>query len=271
MATRQVYGVANFFDIRLIMSEVAASTERELAKAMGKWANSMNRSLSQSREKELKKVHQQTAKIAREAVISAYNSSGIGNDPSYRQNDRGKLRRYSNGAMERALKSKGLIEGDGRGIRFIDKDIMDRTAKQWYRLNFGALPGGSKNPSVGSMRFFGRASSQRAELTGFRPSKPFRVPAGGVQGFWSSTYAPSSNQPLKAAVRGQRGALYIRRKGMQTTGKIPVTFFRGQPSRNGIQGKRFLDAGARAINETYPKLVTEMIISWTDKARRSMR
>lgn len=266
--TRQLYGgLADIFDVRLIMSEVAATTNTKLSAAMGRWAKEMDRQVSQARDKELKQVHKKTAEAAKEAVLSAYRSSGIGTEfPSYRQKAPGKLRRYSGGAMERAMRSKDFITGDERGIRFVDQDILDRTAKQWYRLNFGALPGGSKDPAVGSMRFFGKASSQRAELNGFGPSKAFKVPGGGASGVFG---VPGASPGGPVTPTG-RGILYITRRGMKFTGKVPPRFIRGVPSK-GIEGKRFLDAGARSINAVYPKLLTEMIRGWEAKAKKAMK
>ena len=264
-----IYPVSNFFDVRLIMSEVAATTNTQLSAAMGRWAKTMDKQVTTAREKDLKRIHKETALLAQEAVLSAYQASGIGTEfPSYRQRDTGKLRRYSGGAMERAMRNKSFIVGDSRSIRFVDQDLMDREAKQWYRLNFGAAPRGSKNPSVGSMRFFGKASSQRAELTGFPPSEAFKIPARAATGFFSSTFSPTSKGKLTPT--SGRGAFYIRTKGQKFTGEVPPKFLRGIPT-NGIEGKRFLDAGARSINENYPRLLTAMIRRWEDTARKSMK
>jgi len=271
MAGNQFIGVGNFFDVRLIMSEVAASTNTQLARSMGRWAKTMDSKASKARDTELRKVNKVTANAARNAAISAYESSGIGDGPSYRQNDKGKLRRYSSGAMERAMRQPSFAEGDSRGIRFINKEAMDRAAAQWYRLNFGAAPRGSKNPSVGSMKFFGRASSQRAEFTGFKPSQGFKIPQGGV-GFWSNTISSTSTGKFKPT-RGRGKAFYIRtRKTQIISGRgIPRVQLIRNKTTNGIQGKRFLDAGAKAINETYPRLITEMIRGWERAARKSMK
>lgn len=268
---KPVYPVSNFFDVRLIMSEVAATTNTQLSAAMGRWAKTMDKQVTTAREKDLKRIHKETALLAQEAVLSAYQASGIGTEfPSYRQRDTGKLRRYSGGAMERAMRNKSFIMGDSRSIRFVDQDLMDREAKQWYRLNFGAAPRGSKNPSVGSMRFFGKASSQRAELVGFPPSKGFRLPQGATPAFASSTFSATSRGEFTVSRGKSRGAIYIRTRGQKFTGKVPPKFLRGVPTR-GIEGKRFLDAGARSINENYPRLLTAMIRRWEDTARKSMK
>lgn len=261
--------IAQAFDARVIMNEVALTTSTKLSAAMGRWAKEMKRNVSTAREKDLAKVHKKTALLARSAVLSAYEESGIGSGKSYRQNDPGKLRRYSGGAMERAIKNKSFVVGDANGIAFIDKDMMDRTAKQWYRLNFGTLPKGSKNPAVGSMKFFGKASSQRAELTGFGPSRAFGLPDGPGIGFWSSTYAKTSKGPLSASHSG-RGAFYVRFRGQKFIGNRPPTSFKTLMS-SGIQGKRFLDAGARSINAEYPRLLTGMIRDWEVKAAKALK
>lgn len=264
---RQFYGeIGDLIDVRLIMSEVSATTATKLSAAMGRWAKEMDRKVSKARDTDLRKVHQETATAARNAVISAYEASGIGTEfPSYRQNAKGRLRRYSGGAMERAMRSPKFIAGDSRGIRFVDQDFMDRNAKQWYRLNFGALPKSSKDPAVGSMRFFGKASSQRVELNGFGPSKPFIVPARGA-GVFGVPGAPD-NGPVTPS---GRGILYIYRKGMKFKKGIPPRFVAGKVSK-GIEGKRFIDAGAREINAVYPKLLTAMIRRWEADALKQLK
>ena len=276
MASRQFYGgIGDFIDVRLIMSEVSSQSEKQIAQGMSKFVKQLNRKIEESKVKDLERIHKQTARLAQDAILEAYRGSGIGLTPSYRYQDRGKLKRFSNGAMEKALKNSKLIESDATGIRFINQSVLDQLAPQWYRLNFGAAPRGSKNPPVGSMRFMRKASSQRVELTGFKPSKAFNVPSGGVSGMWSSTFAASSNVPLRTLAKGSgRGALYIKRRGMKITGprggRVSPTFFRNIESR-GIQGKRFLDAGARSINIEYPKLLTAMVRSWEADAKKNLK
>ena len=120
------------------------------------------------------------------------------------------------------------------------------------------------------MRFFGKASSQRAELVGFPPSKGFRLPQGATPAFASSTFSATSRGEFTVSRGKSRGAIYIRTRGQKFTGKVPPKFLRGVPTR-GIEGKRFLDAGARSINENYPRLLTAMIRRWEDTARKSMK
>lgn len=268
-------GLGGFLNTRALAREIGGSSSTALAKSMRKWARTLE--TNSRNQNDIKRVNKETANLARDAVRNAYASSGIGKRPSYRQNDPGKLRRYSGGAMEKALHNPKFIQADASGIRFVNKPLMDKYAKQWYRLNFGALPKRSKTPAVGSMKFFGKASKSKATLAGYGPSEPFTVPQSRIPGFWSSTFVANStaNNARSSSfgkkftankVRGA-GALYLRRRGMSTSRN--VKFFQSTPSE-GIEGKRFLDKGAKAINEQYPIKITAMFQKWESRARKVM-
>jgi len=96
------------------------------------------------------------------------------------------------------------------------------------------------------------------------------APSSCSAAFASSTFSATSRGEFTVSRGKSRGAIYIRTRGQKFTGKVPPKFLRGVPTR-GIEGKRFLDAGARSINENYPRLLTAMIRRWEDTARKSMK
>lgn len=219
------------------------------------------------------------AEEARQAILQAYDASGIGGGKPYRQNETSpKLKRYAGGAMRRALQSPGFYSTSASEIRLIDRSTLDRGAKQWYRLNFGAAPaGGRRAPAVGSMSFFGRASTARLSLEDYGPSKPFRVPQNGL-GIWSNSFYGDSTSGI-INVRSGGGALYIATRGMQLrSGRSDVQtvgaarqrlrgVFRPTMSQ-GIVGARFLDAGPRYLNQHWPKGFTDIVTDWIRDAKR---
>lgn len=263
----------SIIDPSAIMRDVSSQVEGELGRRLKAYARSMQRSARTV--SSIEAINRDVAKGAQRAVIEAYGASGIGRRKPYRQNDIGKLRRYSGGAMERALSDPQFAITRGRTIYFGNVSMLDRKAKQWYRLNFGALPRGSKDPDVGKMKFprsmGGRTSRRSASLNGFKPSPRFSVPNSGI-GIWSSTFlAGSQFGEIKAVANGTRGkgALYlggVRVKG-SANGRAP--FFKAKPSM-GIEGKRFIDAGARYINEQYPRRLSREFRKWNASAIRSV-
>lgn len=276
---KQIPANGQFIDIQSILAEIGSRATDGVAKNMVAWSKALEKNTRNK--SDIKKINKDTAQDARQAVMQAYTNSGLGKRPSYRQNDPGKLRRYAGGKMDRAISDPKLIVGNDQGIFFVNKALMDKHARQWYRLNFGALPKKSKSPNVGSMTFYGRASKSRATLAKYGPSQPFLVPQSAAPAFWSSTFvANSSASNSRSASHGKKfnsnsvigkGALYIRRRGM--TFSHSVKFFKGSENSEagGIEGKRFLDAGARAINLSYPKRITKTFDKWEKSARKSMK
>ena len=61
-----------------------------------------------------------------------------------------------------------------------------------------------------------------------------------------------------------------RGKGDSTTESGRGKFFNSRPSKNGIKGKRFLDAGSAYINKNYPKQLSKLINSMEKKARKNI-
>lgn len=262
-------------DPSAIMRDISRQVNGQLSTRLQSYARSMQRSVKTAAGVE--QINREMAKAAQQAVITAYGESGIGKRPSYRSRDIGKLRRYSDGAMNRALADPSFATVKGRIIYFGNIPMMDRKAKQWYRLNFGALPIGSKDPDVGKMKFpkslGGRTSRKSANLNGFKASPRFKVPMSGI-GVWSNNFiegtAYGSVTPVARGSRGQ-GALYVGRvkikRRANDSGRSP--FFKSSVSARGIQGKRFIDAGARYFNENYPKALAKNFREWNRRAIKS--
>jgi len=266
------YIVGSVIDGGQITRDLAKTANSEVAKILRKYARLFGKDINGSSFKEMNK---DIAEGARSAVIQAYAASGIGSTPSYRWNDTGTLKRYSDGAMERAFNDPKFVTFDNKYILFADKIVLDSHAPQWYRLNFGAAPGGSEKPKTPNMKFpsvlGGGTQFPGAELIGFKPSKAFSVPGSGL-GIWSSTRAGSTPGKTLVPSRGSGvGYLYVGSSMIIKSQKgTKAPFFRSRRSKFGIQGKRYLDAGSAYININYPKQLAKLISSMENKAIKSI-
>lgn len=185
---------------------------------------------------------------AQEAIVKSYRGHRRG--PSgYRKDGEGKMRRYAGGEMLKALQDSDLIyEATPRGITFLpDVNQLDRRARQWYRLNFGARPA------------FGR-SAQRFEVSisnvylfsigfaGAAPSEPFRIP----RGFWVEGGAPvEAGEPGTSAFypRSEAARIGISSPDDSKAQRDTEGFFPGRRQARGITAEHFLDAGLRRFTQ----------------------
>ncbi len=187
------------------------------------------------------KVNQGIANLMHQAVLNAYESNVIAvrSAPTYRSGDR-----YSGGKLKRALKSPTMAVGTGDGIEFINTAMLDSSARQWARLNFGAGPaqgnerGSGPFPQPNGRIRFG--SNQGISLRLNNPPRPnFRVPQRGA-GYFDT-----------------EGRFYMAKKGAKWRKKPEGSFSVGggntlpKSSRGGIAPRRFLDAGLVALGENF--------------------
>jgi hypothetical protein len=185
---------------------------------------------------------------AQEAVVGRYNRQRRGPSGYRAAGQNPKMRRYAGGRMLAALENRdNIYEATAQGITFLpDMDQLDREAKQWYRLNFGAEPGFGRRPG----RFDVSISNVFLFSLGFEtgPSGPFRIP----RGFWIEggrpvePGAPGSSEyyPRKAAA-----ALGLDVSSDKAEQKATPGFFPGRAAARGITAEHFLDAGLARFAE----------------------
>lgn len=225
----------------------------------------------------LAQMHETLANEMHREIMDAFEESGIGKKrPSYRWADTGKLRRYSNKALRRAIQSKGLIEYDYTGIA-MNVGTLDDMAIQWYKLNFGAGPRGeaSPKPVTPNIRFGKFPTNTNVNLNGFEPSANFYVPGIQTRGYWSTKFSARTNyEKLSStkkpgfmgpgrgwaqAPRKGEGALYVLGRGWSPLG------FEARLSK-GIHAHRFLDAGTQHFNRVYGQRTSKVFDAWHRKA-----
>jgi hypothetical protein len=223
-------------------------------------------------------MHAKLADEIQDKIVRAYKRTQRADRKSYRWDDPGKLRRFSNKAMLKALQSESLVEHDAHGIYFPNKKILDESAKQWYRLNFGAKPATTPTPTWGNMKFGtrpGYPTKTNVNFNSFKPSKGFMVPqlspGSGARGIWSKAHVATSWGNFKSIRDGYTGAFspsLARRSALYVIPPFTTLGFERRKSK-GIVGTRFIDEGARHLNNRYGQEVSKILDEWRRKANKA--
>jgi len=184
--------------------------------------------------KDMAKVNADLAYGMRTAVLKDYQLRVVRRKqyPSYRIGQN----RFSGGALLRALGKPAMFRSDAFGVSFGDRDLLDREAAHWHRLNFGAGPRALSLHRGRAVRVkFGR------QLGTIRindePSPGFAMPFG----IWEKG---RSGRPA--------GFYPLRRELVMPT--------------EGIAGRRFLDAGARSFGRDFPTAYENLLETYVARA-----
>lgn len=219
-----------------IIGQVAKGIEGDIGLVLKAFAESFNTRAAQNQRFKIREINQLVAEGAQNAIIAAYEATSSAFRPAYRQDDAGKMHRFAAQQMVKALSDPELFAAGPDGIDFIRKDVLDKHAAQWYRLNFGALgvdQGKAGHSRAGKrLQFWGIATGVTLGLQN-RPSDPFMIPAGG----WSTEHhASSTGQPIQLRAGG--GAFYPAGRGVKFTHKSAVEQLKEQQSAS---RKKFKD------------------------------
>ena len=247
---------AEFIRVDDIMKQVTDQVAEDVAERLLFWAKNIKTNVE--RQSGLREVHSTLARETMAVVIAKYELDGTESNPAYRYEDPdggkgAQFKRYSNGAMLRALSDPNNYTFSPREFSFINFEVMDSHAKQWYRLNFGDRGRPGETPNYGPMNFMGVQTQRKVSLDNWKPDADFK-PAM-PKGFWSKTFAPKTRG---TELKRGRGAFYPYAEEPIPGYAKPVEFIRTK----GMEGKHFLDTGAEFINRRYPELLEEMIADW---------
>jgi hypothetical protein len=192
---------------------------------------------------QLREVHFQLGAEAQQATLLAYRvarAAGRMSGP-YRLSARD-----AGGRLERAIASREFFRATYDGIGFGNEELLDATARQWHRLNYGAGEAAGDGSRVFSIHF-GSAVSASLGLAD-TPSPGFMLP----KGFWRS---PSG----KFAESGGRGDyFYPNRRG---PGPTPT---------KGIRAWHFFDAGIESIANNLGPAYDGLFRDWYASAQRGL-
>lgn len=195
------------------MFSIAIEESTEVGEQVRAFVSAMaNKYTNPSSRAQLAQVHTQVAKLMQRAILADYAKAQAQfgrNIAPYRQ-----TKRDAGGKLRRALGAKSFYRGTYDGIGIVNTTVLDSTARQWHRLNFGARPAGTYTPTMYQVRF-GNLVAGSFGFADEEPSAGFMMPKGVFSG---------------------DGAFYPKGRALVT------------PTR-GIQAWNFLDAGPRVMAE----------------------
>lgn len=197
-------------------------------------------------------LNEQIAARMRKAVVDAYLTNvAAGAVPSYRKDDR-----YADGKLLTALQSDTMAIGTADGIEFIDDDLLDASARQWKRLQYGAggNPGGL--PQRTYRVRFGKNQGFSIGLDG-AVRRGFTIPSGGRHG---------GGRRLKGYFN-DLGQFYMKNPDGGKWPKEGIQVITQRPTR-GIGARRFLDAGLQALQDNFNAVYKK---HFEDAARQAKR
>ncbi len=206
---------------------------------------------------DLQGAHQHIGERAQRSVLGSYDQVVTARETAagrthYRIHARNpRNRRFAGGRLRRALASPAFFEATPRGLRFINVDLLNREAKHWARLIFGARPRGQGSrrafPVTFSNLFVASIGLEQEARPGFSLPRGYFFDLGENKAIGASP----SRVGQDPFYPGGTGPLYRRSARL---GKRRAT--------RGIEARNFLDAGmartAREFGPTYTRLYQRM-------------
>lgn len=210
---------------------------------------------------ETQRAHHALAKLMQVNVVRAYEQARqqFGRPtPSYRQGGpANSAQRDAGGRMLQALQSEELFRATYDGILFGNTAFLDRSARQWHRLNFGARPAGQYTPRMYPVRFSNLAIGSFG-FAGESPSDPFVIPAG-----WWFGGGPPTGRFYPYSRSGWWGENTENESGAPTSYVPPY----GRWTK-GIRAWKFLDAAPRTLAENLGTVYENLYEVWFNQASR---
>jgi hypothetical protein len=226
---------------------------------------------------ELKKVHRDVAAMMRDSVKSSFERTVRSRAGQYRMGQN----RISGGRLKTAIMSRSLAIGTEEGIFFVDEQRLDKEAKHWRRLNFGAKGTAitGRTPSRFPLRFddvtlytVGFPDESRPSFTlppGYFQSPeggrvPFQRSRSGMDQFFPVTKKTHPSEGNKVSSTFQNSVVTKAFSGGRAGGR------RGIPTR-GIKPRNFMDAGLKRMVKELPPAYTRMVKGWLEDAEKSIQ
>lgn len=152
--------------------------------------------------------------------------------------------RAANGKLAAAIGNESNFQSDAYGIKFIDVDLMDRQAPQWYRLNFGAGPKASAI-EIPAMRnpINNRIITPSPNFDSYGPSDSFSMPGDTAYSWW--------------LMNGHE--IHV---GKRNSGSNAI-------SGLGIESEGWIHEGLAAMNERYPTYLLKSLKDKFDNKNRT--
>ena len=201
--------------------------------------------VTQSSKDQLQRLHFEVARGAQLATHAAYMVARSGGRMSgpYRLSQRD-----AGGRLERAILDPEFIRATYDGIGFANTEVLDRMARQWHRLNFGAGAAAGTGPRSFQVHW-GRAVISAFGYTD-TPSAPFVLPPG-------SWFEPGTGKRVKFGAS-------------RSDWFHPGGGGRGAVQTKGIRAWQFLDAGLGFIAENIGPAYEALYRDWYESAKRGV-
>jgi hypothetical protein len=202
----------------------------------------------------LREMHEDLGKAAQRSVLASYDQRNRGGAGPYRTTaNQQKNIRYAGGRLRAAIAAPSFFQATDDGLRFVNVQVLNKEAKHWHRLNFGAAPQGAGSGSQYQVEWGGLVIAALGFDEG--PSPAFFIP----RGFW--LHNGERQKPGEGV-----GEFY-------PVGELPPgTSVRGRPTAKrqtqGIVARNFFDAGLRRIAEDYPVALQDLYREWWNQAKR---
>lgn len=195
---------------------------------------------------------------ARDAALNSYRQTVKRKTDDPRGRGSPQNPRYSGGMLGNALASDKMFHADADNVRFPNTAWLDQQAKQWHRLNFGAVP---HKPVKRRPRI--RIAGETVGTIGFNqgPSPMVMMPKGF---FVSYSEGQAKRVPFSPGAKGGRGRspahTFWPRRGAAT-----ATI----PAKGGVEPRAFLEAGLAAMAKSAGELYTNFLFENAQQAKRS--
>ena len=218
------------------MKRMADQMGSQIGEAIQVFSESLRNKFRRNRDGRITKIHQSAAELAQKSVLKSYDSI---TRVSPRHISRPK--RSRKGALRGAIAAKSFYEARWDGVGFINAVSLDRQAKHWYRLNFGAGDRGesSPRPSQYRMEFFGQELGS-ISLAFNRPSDSFSIPTG--------VWIGSDKRPTNAL----SGATFLTYSMADEKGLLVNEFLRFEQETRGIAAQNFFESGMATLATQIP-------------------
>lgn len=279
---------ATFHGVTIAMTEAVEGALRQaniaVMESLDLFAKSLRNKTRRGRDKRIIRINTIAGQRAQAATVRAFRSR----HPATPRAISRSRRRYADGALARALGSPGMVLAGWDGVAFVNRAILDISAKQWYRLNFGAgLRGTAETrPSqIFDIEFF-QTQVMKVSLRANKPSPTFMIPAGawfnrGRATLANTGFGPGINGAFDrfgGAASSLRGRDEFLAGGINSdlilaASRLMPPGGRFIPSKRqvslGIRGTNYLDAGVRVLARELSAGWTVLMSEWFIEAAQS--
>lgn len=252
-ATDETYATSMFMIAQSVTAAVGAGTTEAMQRVIA-LAQGLEK-LTTSSKSQMAQVHTRIGRQMQDATVAAYRAHPKRATPLYRESSRD-----AGGRLLAALRSPQMFRGTYDGIGFVNTTMLDKEARQWHRLNFGAkgtAGGGAITRAVtatwdgiviGAFGFTDESSSK-----GFALPRGVWVGAGGER---------------EQAGASRTGMFYPQSERKLLSGRGILGRPNDRRMTKGIRAWNFLDEGVKVLAAELGPAYSDLYAGWFASASR---